>query len=67
MESEEELRLSVYLSMNIAKDNGYDFEGWTNDQIAKDLILYDSLFEDMEPTRLYAHIQSWRNKQNDSS
>jgi len=61
--TEEELRVSVYLSMSIAVDNGYSFEGWTNDQIAKDLIRFDSEFEGMKPMQLYAPIQSWRNKQ----
>ncbi len=60
---EEDLRISVYLSLNIAQDNGYSFEGWSNDQVAKDLIHFDQLFEGMEPTHLYAPIQSWKNKQ----
>ena len=43
---EDQLTSHIKHALNNAKDNGYDFKGWTAKQIAKDMCQFDSYLEE---------------------
>ena len=49
--------------LNDAKANDYDVSGWTNEEIATDLICYADECESASVEQLDPFIQAWKDKQ----
>lgn len=47
-------------SMNNAIDNGYNFDGWTAKEIARDIAEYDSRFEGVNISDYSPFIWKWK-------
>lgn len=57
---DQRLRAAVFEALNNAVINGYDFDGWTAEAVAQDLINYDSDLEGCEIDELLPFVIEWR-------
>lgn len=46
-------------AMNHSVDNGYRFEGWTYQQIAEDIVTFDSDLEVFDPVEIEPILRKW--------
>ena len=51
----------VFRALNCAtEENGYNFDDWTDEEIAQDLIAYDADLEGKDPSKLIPCVTKWR-------
>jgi hypothetical protein len=55
-----EVANAVAEALSNALENGYDFKGWTDDQIADDMMRYSALIEDLPRDQVVAAIHGLR-------
>lgn len=58
---ESNLQKDIFEALDNARENGFDFKtnGWPPEEIAEDLIEFDSIFEGANPSDLIPHIETW--------
>lgn len=54
------LQQTVYESLNNARENGYDLTTWDSEEIAEDLMQYDTGCENSTVEELVPHINKWK-------